>query len=322
MTNPAQERATRLASLPFQTTEATSSRPIGAFFRSVREIFSHRELLDLLIRRELKSRYKDSALGFLWSLVRPLTMLVIYFVFIGQILGAARGVPEFAIFVFAGLTLWGLFSEIIAGGTGSIVGNAGLIKKVYLPREIFPLASVGSAIFNFLVQFVVLVGATIVLGQVPWSADIVYVPLGVVIVLIYGVALALLLSALNVYLRDIQYLVEVFILLFFWASPIVYSWSFVVDAAQRTGHLWLSEIYLWNPITVAMLAFQKGMWTAGSRDNVMGQDAAGADIVVPAQPWPEDLNFRLLIAAVIGLVLVWICQRVFSRLQGNFAQEI
>ena len=322
MTNPAQERAIRLASLPFQTTEATSSRPIGAFFQAIKEIFSHRELLDLLIRRELKSRYKDSALGFLWSLVRPLTMLVIYFVFIGQILGAARGVPEFAIFVFAGLTLWGLFSEIIAGGTGSIVGNAGLIKKVYLPREIFPLASVGSAIFNFLVQFVVLVGATVVLGQVPFSADIVYVPLGVIVVLIYGVALALLLSALNVYLRDIQYLVEVFILLFFWASPIVYSWSYVVDAAQRTGYVWLMEIYLWNPITVAMLAFQKGMWTAGSRDNVMGQDAAGADIVVQAQPWPVDLNLRLLIAALIGLVLVWICQRVFSRLQGNFAQEI
>jgi len=96
----------------------------------------------------------------------------------------------------------------------------------------------------------------------------------------------------------------------------------VVDAAQRTGYVWLMEIYLWNPITVAMLAFQKGMWTAGSRDNVMGQDAAGADIVVQAQPWPVDLNLRLLIAALIGLVLVWICQRVFSRLQGNFAQEI
>jgi ABC-2 type transport system permease protein len=320
--NAAQERARRLAALPFQTTEAVSSRPLGAFFRSVKEVFAHRELLDLLIRRELKSRYKDSALGFLWSLVRPLTMLVIYFVFIGQILGAARGVPEFAIFVFSGLTLWGLFSEIIAGGTGSIVSNAGLIKKVYLPREIFPLASVGSAIFNFGVQFVVLVGATIVLGEIPWTANIVYVPLGVIVVLIYGVALALLLSALNVYLRDIQYLVEVFILLFFWASPIVYSWSFVVDAAQRSGYLWLSEIYLWNPITVAMLSFQKGMWIAGSRNNIMGQDAAGADIVVPAQPWPDDLNIRLLIAALIGLVLVWIFQRVFSRLQGNFAQEI
>ena len=322
MNNAAQERATRLAALPFQTTESVSSKHVGAFFRTFKEILAHRELLDLLIRRELKARYKDSVLGFLWSLVKPLTMLLIYFVFIGQILGAARGVPEFAIFVFSGLTLWGLFSEIIAAGTSSIVGNAGLIKKVYLPREIFPLAAAGSAIFNFGVQFLVLVAATILLGEVPWSTSILYVPVGIVIVLIFGIALALLLSALNVYLRDIQYLVEVFLLLFFWASPIVYSWSYVLDAATRSGYLWLSEIYLWNPITLAMLAFQKGMWIAGSRDNVMGQDAAGADVIVPAQPWPADLDFRLLIAAIIGLVLVWICQRVFSRLQGNFAQEI
>ena len=76
-------------------------------------------------------------------------------------------------------------------------------------------------------------------------------------------------------------------------------------------------------ITVAMLAFQKGMWTAGSRDNVTGQNPdTGADIIAPAQPWPDDLNIRLLVAALIGLVLVWAFQRVFSRLQGNFAQEI
>ncbi|MCU1424308.1 MAG: sugar transporter [Microbacteriaceae bacterium] len=322
MTNQAQERATRLAALPFQTSEANTSSHVGAFFRSIKEIVAHRELLDLLIRRELKARYKDSSLGFLWSLIKPITMLLIYYVAIGQFLGAARGIPEFAIFVFSGLTLWGLFSEIIAGGTSSIVGNAGLIKKVYLPREIFPLAAAGSALFNFAIQFAVLLIATIALGDIPWTPSIGYVPAGVAVALIYGIALALLLSALNVYLRDIQYLVEVGLLLFFWASPIVYSYAYVVDAAQRTGNLWIAEIYLWNPITIAMLAFQRGMWVAGSRDNVMGQDAAGADIIVRAQAWPENLDLRLLGAAVVGLVLVWAFQRVFSRLQGNFAQEI
>jgi len=322
VTNQAQERATRLAALPFQTSEPVGAKHIGAFFRSIKEILEHRELLGLLVRRELKAKYKDSSLGFLWTLIKPITMLLIYFVAIGQFLGAARGIPEFAIFVFSGLTLWGLFSEIVSSGTGSIVSNAGLIKKVYLPREIFPLAAAGSALFNFVIQFAVLLIATIVTLQVPWSTSIAYVPVGVLIAFIYGVALALLLSALNVYLRDIQYLVEVGMLLFFWASPIVYSWSYVVDAAQRTGLSWLSEVYLWNPITLAMLAFQKGMWVAGSRDTVMGQDASGADVVVPAQPWPADLDLRLLIAGVIGLVLIWVCQRVFSRLQGNFAQEI
>jgi ABC-2 type transport system permease protein len=322
MTNPAQQRASRLAALPFQTSESRSASKLGAFAGAVREIFSHRELLGLLVRRELKSRYKDSSLGFVWSLIKPIVQLLIYYVAIGQFLGAARGIPDFAIFVFSGLTLWGLFSEIISSGTSSIVNNAGLIKKVYLPREIFPLAAAGSSLFNFVIQFAVLVAATILLGLVPLTPLVLYVPVGVLIATIYGLAIAIMLSALNVYLRDIQYLVEVGLLLFFWASPIVYSWSFVVDAAQRTGLTWLSEVYLWNPVTLAMLAFQRGMWISGSKDTVMGQDAAGVDVVVPAQPWPADLDLRLLIAGVIGLVLIWVAQRVFARLQGNFAQEI
>jgi len=322
MTTPAQERATRIAALPFQTSGSRSANRFGAFVGAFSEILAHRELLVLLVRRELKSRYKDSSLGFLWSLIKPITMLLIYYVAIGQFLGAARGIPDFAIYVFAGLTMWGLFSEIITSGTSSIVGNAGLIKKVYLPREIFPLAATGSALFNFVIQFVVLVAATVLLGQFPFGPLIAYVPAAVIITIIYGFAIGLMFSALNVYLRDIQYLVEVGILLFFWASPIVYSWSFVVDAAQRTGILWLSEVYLWNPVTIAMLAFQRGMWVAGSEDRVVGVDGNGADIVIAAQPWPPDLNLRIFVITVVGLLLVWIAQRVFSRLQGNFAQEI
>ncbi|HEU4849024.1 MAG TPA: ABC transporter permease [Terrimesophilobacter sp.] len=316
MTPSAQERADRLAQEPFQV----SGRVRASFLRNLvapaREIFSHRELLGLLVRRELKSRYKDSSLGFLWSLIKPLTMLLIYYVAIGQFLGAARGVPDFAIFVFAGLTLWGLYSEIVAIGTKSIVINAPLIRKVYLPREIFPLAATGSALFNFAIQMVVLIGAIVALGQFPVSWRVVYALAAIVIVLIYGVALAILLSALNVYLRDVEYLVEVGLLVFFWASPIVYSWSYVVDAAVRSELPWLEWVYLLNPISNAMLAFQVGLWKAGSEDRVLG------DITILAQQWPADLDLRLLIVTVVGLLLLWVSQRVFSRLQGNFAQEI
>jgi len=268
------------------------------------------------VRRELKARYKDSSLGFLWSVIRPLTMLVIYYVAIGQFLGAARGVPDFAIFVFTGLTIWGLYSEVVTGGTMSIVGNAGLIKKVYLPREIFPLAATGSALFNFAVQFVVLVLATIVFGLFPWSVNLLYVPAAIIIVLVWGVGFGLLLSALNVYLRDIQYLVEVAMLILFWASPIVYAWSFVVETAARSGLEWLYEVYLLNPITIAVLAFQKGMWISGSRESVIDGN------VIPPQPWPPDLDLRIAIMTVVGLIFIIICQRVFQKLQGNFAQEI
>ncbi len=322
MATRAQLRAERLAGLPFEKSVSSDRGILSVFTRSVRDLVGRRELVMLLVRRELKARYKDSSLGFIWSLIRPLTLLLIYYVAIGQFLGAARSIADFAIFVYAGLTLWGLYSDIVSSGTKSIVDNAGLIKKVYLPREIFPLAATGSAIFNFAIQFLVLIGATVVLGQFPLSWNLLYIPVAIVIVLVWGLALAILLSALNVFLRDIEYLVEVGILIFFWASPIVYSWSLVVKSGVDSGLAWLPAVYISNPISIAIMAFQRGIWAAGSQDRPGPLDAAGQPTVLEAQPWPADMDLRLLIMFVIGLLFLWIAQRVFSRLQGNFAQEI
>jgi ABC-2 type transport system permease protein len=202
------------------------------------------------------------------------------------------------------------------------VENAGLIKKVYLPREIFPLAAVGAALFNFAIQMIVLVGATIILGQFPLNWNLVYVPIAILLILIYGTAIAVLLSALNVYLRDVQYLIEVVMLIFFWASPIVYSWPYVVDAGRRLQLGWLEFVYLLNPVSDIILAFQKGIWAAGSQVRQLGMDAAGTPTQIQPQPWPPDLDLRLLVVGLVGLLLLLFAQRVFSRLQGNFAQEI
>jgi ABC-2 type transport system permease protein len=269
---------------------------------SVRDILRYRELLVLLVSRELRARYKNSSLGWVWSLVKPVAQLLIYFVVIGKFLGAARSIPEFGIFVFAGLTMWALFNEVVSGGAGSIVANAGLVKKVYLPREVFPLSTVGSASVNFAIQFGVLVVATLVVGSFPWSPRLVYVPLAIALMLVFATALAVLLSAVNVYLRDVQHLIEIVMLILFWASPIVYGFQFV------TGFLkggWLEQLYLANPVTLAILAFQRGMWTAG------------AD-----QPFPAHMPLRMAVAFAFSLALLWAAQRVFARLEGNFAQEL
>ncbi|WP_066515854.1 ABC transporter permease [Curtobacterium ammoniigenes] len=297
MSNIVSERFERLRAEPM----VPAGRPSSAIVGAVKEIVAQRQLLDLLIRRDLKSKYKDSALGFLWTLIRPLVQLAIYYLVLGQILGASRGIPAFAVYVFSGLTLYGLFSEILAGGTSSIVGNGGLIKKVYLPREIYPLATVGGALFNFAVQLVVLFVATILVGQFPWRLDLLYFFPSVVVILIWATALALLLSAVNVYLRDMQYLVEVLVLLLMWASPIVYSWQTV---ATR-GASWLLQLYTANPITLAVLGIHRAFWVAG-----------------PDSEYPPHLLLRMVIAAAVGLVAMFVCHRVFTRLQGNFAQEI
>jgi ABC-2 type transport system permease protein len=300
-TSVAEQRLARLAEQPLE-----SAGPASGFFKgtakSLRDLASYRELLSLLVRRELKARYKDSTLGFLWTLIRPLTTLLVYYIAIGKFLGAQRSIPDFAIYIFTGLIAWQLFQEIVSGGTGSIVGNAGLIKKVYLPREVFPLSVVGGALFTLATQFVVLVVALVVSGAVPTGSSLLFAPLGLLVLLVYATALALVLSAVNVYLRDMQYLVEISLTVLFWLSPIVYSWE-LVQTAIPAGPL--QQLYLANPVTAAVLAMQRALWVAGSD-----------------KPFPEDLGLRLVVMLGIGLVLLWGAQRVFARLEANFAQEI
>jgi len=300
MTNESAARAERLAAEPMRP---AGPRPgfVDGTWHSLRDVFEHRELLDLLIRRELKARYKDSVLGFFWSLAKPLSMLLVYYVAIGKFLEAERSIPAFAIFVFTGLTAWQLFSDIVVSGTGSIVANSGLIKKVYVPREVFPGSVIGASLFNFAIQLGILIAATIVLGQFPTGTRWFYAPLALAVLVVFATSLALLLSAVNVYLRDVQYLVEILIMIFFWASPIVYSWDLVQGALTGV----LEQLYLANPMTLVVMGFQKTFWVAGDE-----------------QTYPPDLAARLWITLGVSVVLLWLSQRVFARLQSNFAQEL
>lgn len=303
----AHTRAATVAAEPLELIGQNSSFIKGSK-KSLLEIWSQRELLGLLVRREVKARYKNSSLGIVWSLFRPLVQLLIYYFAIGQILGAARAVPDFAIFVFIGLTVWSLFSEIVSSSTTSMLANAGLVKKVYLPREIFPLSSVGGALFNFLVQVVVLLIAIAVVSHFPTDARLLLAPIAVVTLVVFATAIGLVLSAVNVYLRDTEHLVEIALVVLFWMSPVVYSFTFVHHALHGN---WLEQLYLANPVTIAIIAMQKALWEAGS-------SATGA----LQQAWPPNLELRLLLTLAVSLVLLWLAQRLFSRLQGNFAQEL
>lgn len=279
--------------------------PPSGFFRgaghSLKEIWGCRNLLALLTRREIRAKYKNSVLGMLWSLIRPLVLLLIYYIVIGKFLGAARGITDFAIYCYTGLTIWTLFSETVSAATGSIVGNSGIIKKIRLPREIFPLATTGSALFNFAIQFCILiVAALFTTGLSP--GNWLLVPLAILIIVIWGTALGLALAAMNVYLRDVQYLVEVVLLIGFWLSPVVYT--FGKNVKPNVG-VALQEIYLANPVTLAVMGMQKIIWHEGDADT-----------------FPSNLEFRMLIVAAVGLVVLFLSQRLFAKLQRNFAQEL
>ena len=298
-------RYARLAAAPFVRTDARGIE-LPTRGGKLREIYERRELLRLLVRRDLQARYRDSFLGFLWTLIRPIILFAMYYVVLGKFLRAAEGVPSFAVYLFSGLTIYAFFSEMVLGATGSMLANAGLLKKIYLPREIFALASVGSAGFMFLVQCLVLLAAAILTQALPDAVQMLWFFPSVLLMLVYGLALGLLLSALNVYLRDVQYITDVLMMLAMWGSPIVYTWSMVSSAFRSMGlPAWAFEIYTNNPITLAVLGFHRAFWNGGG----------------PAD-YPADLGIRMLIAGAVGLVLLVISHRVFTRLQGNFAQEL
>ena len=291
--------------------EDAAGRASLGFRQMVREVWDYRDLLRNLVAKELKVRYKDSALGFVWTLVRPLLYLLVYSVAIGIFLGAGRTIPDFGVYLFTGLLAWTLFTDIVGGATASIVGNAGLVKKVYFPRELLTFSVVGASLVNAALQVVVLVGAWIVTAAYPQLGDLYLVPLAVLVLLLFSTALGLVLAAVNVYLRDVQYLVEVGLLLWFWMTPIVYDWTKVREQLTVANDLdWLFQIYMANPMTNVVLAFQRALWPAGSSE--AGQ----------AFYYDGDLGLRLALLAVVSLGLLWVAQRVFARAQGNFAQEL
>lgn len=276
----------------------------GNILRPLREVWRSRSLLYSLTESSIRTRYKNSKLGVLWGFARPLVQLLVYYFAIGQILGLARQIPDFAIFVFIGLTIWALFNELINSMTTSIVDNAGIVKKVYFPRELFPLSVVGTTLFNFMFQFLVLLFAVIVFGGLRFSWDLLLIPLSLLTLVVFALAIGLLLSALNVGLRDVQHLVEVVLSVLFWASPIVYSFAFVQSAL---GNGLALNVYASNPVTLVVLSMQKALWTAGYDSG---------------QTWEGDLFLRLAITLFVSLVLLFFTHRLFLKLQGSFAQEL
>lgn len=295
-------RYERLAGLPMRSFDGGVDAPT----HRIREVFQHRELLWLLTRRDLQVRYRGSVLGFLWTLIRPLVLLATFYLILGQVLGAARGIENFGIYVFSGLTIFMLFSEGIGSAAGSIVGNGALVKKIYVPREIFPLAAVAGAIFMVGMQLVVLISAILIWQVWPDPLGLLYFLPSVALILVYVLAIGLMLAALNVYLRDIQYLTDLLLTLMMWGSPIVYSWQMVAEVMDRFNLPgWALDVYTNNPLTLAVLGFHRALWSGGT-----------------AADYPPDLALRMVIAGAVGVGLLVLSHYAFQRMQGNLAQEL
>lgn len=261
------------------------------------DILARRELLANLIARNLKSRYKDSVLGFLWSILTPLFMALIYLVFL-RIL--AKGVPMADILI--GVFAWQYTAQCVTNGLTAITDNGNLIKKVYFPRLLLPLTVTLANLINFLLTLVVqfaLVAILLGLEGRHFAPGVLAVPLVIVAHTLFCFALAVALSALTVYFRDVQHLINVAMTAWFFLTPAMYSLSLVVHVAQQHQLPYLPDLYLLNPMAIIIEAYRALI-------------LPGATFYwSPAIPIAAGLALLLLIAAV-ALFQKW--QRTFTDL--------
>jgi ABC-2 type transport system permease protein len=268
------------------------------------DVFRRRRLLHLLVRKELKVRYRTTFLGMIWSYVRPGVQFSVYYFVLGVFLGIGHQVANYPIHIFSGFVVVHFFTETMRASTRSIVGNKALVGKIFLPREMFPTAAIIVSIYHLWPQLAILILGASLTGWVPSPIVVGAFFLGTAITLVFASAIGLAFAALNVFFRDFQNVVDVASIVVRWSVPMVYP---VTAVARALGGGALYQLYLINPLVPAVQLFQRGFW---------------APTVTDASGLLPHLFERAGITLAAVLVLFGLAQLIFSRLQDKFAQEL
>jgi ABC-2 type transport system permease protein len=300
------QRSRSLEDTPVRVVSARLGLP-----QRLKNLWSRRELLLGLITSDIRIKYKNSTLGLFWSMVSPAITLGVYFLVFGLFL--KNGYPNFVIYLFSGLIVWNLFQNSINTATGVIVDRAALVKKVSFPREILALSNVGAAVVYFVVQLFVLIIFVSAVGHAPAWKFILILPISFLSLYLFTCALAVVMSAVNVYLRDMKHLMEVLLQLWFWMTPIVYSYSHAIAPfLQRHGITW---VYFLNPVTLIVMTFQRVFYV----NTIVHSTIAPHPLIEVLPTWSFD-KFLILNAALLGfaIVAIFVGEAIFGRLEGDF----
>ena len=301
-------KGTDITAIP--TVERTSEPPRLRVGARIRELFGYREVLVNLVRKELKVKYTASVLGAVWSLLNPIVFLAV-FTFVVEVLD--NRFPHYAVFLLSGLLAWNLFAGSLQSGARSVIDNANLVKKMAFPREILPFSTIGVAGFDFVLQSIVLLIVIAVSGHGFDPVALWLYPLAIVTLFVFTTALTLWAAALNVRYRDVGHLLGLALLVWFWATPIVYQGWLVQNKLQ--GFLVLGidawTLYLLNPMTVIVLGFQRALYGIPASDE-------------PVLPVMSLGTLATLIVTVLGvsMILLLLAWRSFFRRAGDFAEEL
>ena len=262
---------------------------------SLKEIYEYREMINSLVRKELRGRYKGSVLGFLWTFINPLLQLLVYTLVFSVIMRA--GIDQYYIFLFVALVPWMFFSSALTGGSSCVITSQDMVKKIYFPREVLPIAYVNSSFVNMLLTFVVVFAVLIASGFGINPLALLYMPIIMIVEYLLALGIALLTSALTVYFRDLQYILGIVAMAWQFLTPVMYSQQMVEE--QLGGHPSLMQIWNLNPTIPLINAYR--------------------DILYYKQP--PQLS-TLLSATVLGVVVCVVGYIVFRILQKGFAEEL
>src|SRR5437870_1264212 len=263
--------------------------------RNLAQLVRYRGLIQSLVARELKARYRGSVLGFFWSFINPLMLLLIYTFVFAVVLPAmhSKEIEPFALFMFCGILPWNWFSSSLSEAAGSLISGGNLIKKVLFPAEILPIVSVLANMVNYLLGLLILIPSLIYYQRLHVTSDLLWFPVAVVVQLVFTGALALMLAALTVHFRDIRDLLANVLMLWFFSTPIIYPWF----QANVQRFRWLFNL---NPFTHLAVSYQESLFFNG-----------------PLGHWKW-----LLALGGFSIVLFLACYWLFDRLRDSFAEVV
>lgn len=265
-------------------------------FHNLAQLPRYRGLIQSLVARELKARYRGSVLGFFWSFINPLTLLLIYtFVFKYVMPAAVQGVTNYPLFMFCGLLPWTWFASSLVESSGVLISGGNLIKKVLFPAEILPIVTVTANMIHFFLALPILVVFLLYYDAPLTASELVWFPVVVAVQYLFTLACALLLSALTVHFRDIRDILSNILTLWFFATPIIYSYLHLPESAKP----FMKYMNL-NPFVHLAISYQEILFFAG-----------------PFGHWKW-----LLALGGVSIVLFLGAYWMFDRLRDSFAEEV
>lgn len=255
----------------------------------LKNLYNYRQLLKSNVQKEIRGKYKGSFLGVLWSFVNPLLQVLVYAIVFPFVMKSTQ--DNYVVFLIIGILPWTWFVTSITQGTPCILANQGIIKKVYFPREILPISVITSGLINFLISCIIIF-LFLLFSGIGFSIYILFVPFIIMIQYILSLGILLITSAIDVYIRDAEYIINFIVNMLFYATPILYSPEIFANSSIS----WLMKV---NPLSVII---------TGYRDALFNQ-------VMPNL-------FSLLLILVGSLVLLFIGMAIFRKLEKGFAEEV